>query len=161
MSDCPCGSGRPYDQCCGPLISGASFPETAEALMRARYTAFTKCEIDYLSESLHPSHRSEHDPEEARKWAENSQWDGLKIVASDGGGPGDSEGSIEFIAGYRHKGTPLSHHEVAQFTRHKGRWYYVDGRVVSPGPVRNQGPKVGRNEPCPCGSGLKFKKCCG
>ena len=27
--------------------------------------------------------------------------------------------------------------------------------------VRRQGPKVGRNEPCPCGSGKKFKKCCG
>ena len=28
-------------------------------------------------------------------------------------------------------------------------------------PVVNNGPKVGRNEPCPCGSGLKYKKCCG
>ncbi len=28
-------------------------------------------------------------------------------------------------------------------------------------PVRRTGPKVGRNDPCPCGSGVKFKKCCG
>ncbi|MFH0940882.1 MAG: preprotein translocase subunit SecA [Candidatus Omnitrophota bacterium] len=28
-------------------------------------------------------------------------------------------------------------------------------------PVRNEGPKVGRNDPCPCGSGKKYKKCCG
>ena len=27
--------------------------------------------------------------------------------------------------------------------------------------VRNEGPKVGRNDPCPCGSGKKYKKCCG
>lgn len=27
--------------------------------------------------------------------------------------------------------------------------------------VKRQGPKVGRNDPCPCGSGLKYKKCCG
>jgi uncharacterized protein len=27
--------------------------------------------------------------------------------------------------------------------------------------VRREEPKVGRNEPCPCGSGKKFKQCCG
>lgn len=27
--------------------------------------------------------------------------------------------------------------------------------------VRNEGPKIGRNDPCPCGSGKKYKKCCG
>ena len=30
-----------------------------------------------------------------------------------------------------------------------------------PQPVVNQGPKVGRNDPCPCGSGKKYKNCCG
>ncbi|NQV24417.1 MAG: SEC-C domain-containing protein [Rhodopirellula sp.] len=28
-------------------------------------------------------------------------------------------------------------------------------------PIRNRGVKVGRNDPCPCGSGKKYKKCCG
>ena len=28
-------------------------------------------------------------------------------------------------------------------------------------PIVREEPKVGRNDPCPCGSGLKFKKCCG
>jgi preprotein translocase subunit SecA len=28
-------------------------------------------------------------------------------------------------------------------------------------PVRREAPKVGRNEPCPCGSGRKYKDCCG
>ena len=28
-------------------------------------------------------------------------------------------------------------------------------------PIRNRGAKVGRNDPCPCGSGKKYKKCCG
>ena len=31
----------------------------------------------------------------------------------------------------------------------------------APVPIRKSGPKVGRNEPCPCGSGKKYKKCCG
>jgi len=29
------------------------------------------------------------------------------------------------------------------------------------GPIVREQPKVGRNEPCPCGSGKKYKKCCG
>ncbi|MFB6240325.1 MAG: SEC-C metal-binding domain-containing protein, partial [Gemmatimonadota bacterium] len=33
------------------------------------------------------------------------------------------------------------------------------GEPVAPQPVRRE--KVGRNEPCPCGSGKKYKKCCG
>jgi preprotein translocase subunit SecA len=28
-------------------------------------------------------------------------------------------------------------------------------------PIRNFGKRVGRNDPCPCGSGKKYKKCCG
>ncbi len=28
-------------------------------------------------------------------------------------------------------------------------------------PIKNLQPKVGRNDPCPCGSGKKYKKCCG
>lgn len=35
------------------------------------------------------------------------------------------------------------------------------GRFEAPVTIRNEGPRVGRNDPCPCGSGKKFKKCCG
>ncbi len=35
------------------------------------------------------------------------------------------------------------------------------GRPSGPEPFRRETPKVGRNEPCPCGSGKKYKKCCG
>ena len=41
-----------------------------------------------------------------------------------------------------------------------GKWFYVDGDMVKPKPVVRDKPKVGRNEPCPCGSGRKYKKCC-
>ncbi|MFN7843104.1 MAG: SEC-C metal-binding domain-containing protein [Pirellula sp.] len=27
-------------------------------------------------------------------------------------------------------------------------------------PIRNRGSRVGRNDPCPCGSGKKYKNCC-
>ena len=32
---------------------------------------------------------------------------------------------------------------------------------AKPEPIRRTQPKVGRNDPCPCGSGKKFKRCCG
>ena len=36
-----------------------------------------------------------------------------------------------------------------------------ESKEVSHIPVTNEGPKVGRNDPCPCGSGKKYKNCCG
>ena len=36
-----------------------------------------------------------------------------------------------------------------------------ESKEVSHIPVTNEGPKVGRNDPCPCGSGKKYKQCCG
>lgn len=38
--------------------------------------------------------------------------------------------------------------------------YLSDDFYVPQDPVVRQHPKVGRNDPCPCGSGKKFKKCC-
>lgn len=35
------------------------------------------------------------------------------------------------------------------------------GIVATASPVRRAAPKVGRNDPCPCGSGRKYKRCCG
>ena len=37
----------------------------------------------------------------------------------------------------------------------------IDGDTTNHEPIRNEGPKVGRNDPCPCGSGKKYKNCCG
>ena len=39
------------------------------------------------------------------------------------------------------------------------RRYWFERSI--PEPVRRAAPKVGRNDPCPCGSGKKFKNCCG
>ena len=44
-----------------------------------------------------------------------------------------------------------------------GQLYEVPIEAEAPKqqPKRNVEPKVGRNDPCPCGSGKKYKKCCG
>ena len=161
MSQCPCQSGKEYDACCGPIIGGSQTAPTAEALMRSRYSAFAKGEADYLRKSLHPDHRADHDPAATQQWIDNSEWLNLEIVNTSGGGKDDEEGTVEFIATYRQKGNTNALREVGQFTRRNGIWYYTDGKIVTPGTVRNEGPKIGRNDPCPCGSGKKYKKCCG
>ena len=161
MESCPCGSGSIYPECCEPFVSGMHKPSTAEALMRARYTAYTRKKIEYIHQTHHPQTRDQHDMEEARKWAENSEWLGLEVVSTEAGGPGDSEGTVEFIARYQVDDEEVEHHELSQFKRVDDEWFFHDGKMIGQEPIRREEPKVGRNDPCPCGSGKKFKKCCG
>jgi len=161
MSLCPCDSGKEYDACCGPIINGSKEAPTAEALMRSRYSAYAKGAVDHLTDSLHPDHRDGYDPASVKQWADNADWLKLEVVNTSAGGENDNQGTVEFIATYREEGITHAHHEVAEFSRLNGKWYFTDGKLVTPGTVRNPGPKVGRNDPCPCGSGKKYKKCCG
>ena len=83
------------------------------------------------------------------------------MVRVEAGGKEDDRGVVEFIARYKQKGVEHRHHERSRFARGEdGRWMYLDGDTVKPPPVL-RGEKVGRNQPCPCGSGKKYKKCCG
>jgi SEC-C motif-containing protein len=75
------------------------------------------------------------------------------------GSEGDNTGEVEFIARFSEKGVAREHHERASFKREEGTWFFTEGVMVKPKPISVQ--KTGRNEPCPCGSGLKHKKCCG
>ena len=159
--DCPCGSGSAYAACCEPLITGQREADTAEALMRARYTAYARAETEFLLASLHPDNRDEHEPDKIRAWAEESKWHGLEILGTEAGGPADETGYVEFVAEYTYDSERSHHHERAVFSRHEGRWYFVEGDPVKGRPYVRNAPKVGRNDPCPCGSGRKYKRCCG
>ena len=159
MNDCPCGSGNAYARCCEQLTDGNRPAETAEELMRARYTAYTKAATDFLLDTTHPDHRKGYDHTGTQEWAEKSEWLGMEIVTTSQGGSGDTTGEVEFIAQFREMGILQTHHELGHFKREEGAWYFTHGDMVQPKPAVSA--KVGRNEPCPCGSGLKFKKCCG
>lgn len=160
IEDCYCGSGQPFGSCCHPIISGSRPATTAEALMRARYSAYVTGDIEFLNESLAPEERHDFDPEQAKAWSQNSKWLGLTIQAIKDGGEDDQTGQVEFTASYEYQGARQDHHELASFKRIDGVWHYTDGRMRSHDPIV-RGPKTGRNDPCPCGSGKKYKKCCG
>jgi len=157
---CPCGSGQDYGQCCGPILAGERPAATAEALMRSRYSAYVVGQLDYLFDSLHPDHRNDMDMAATRRWAEGATWLNLQVVDREAGGEDDERGVVEFIATFKEKGVIKPHRERANFQRQDGVWYYVDGEIVKAA-TEVHGAKVGRNEPCPCGSGKKYKKCCG
>lgn len=161
MDLCPCGSENAYSECCEPIIKNTRKAQTAIELMRARYSAYARVETDFLSTSLHPDRREKHDQQETRNWAAKSQWDRLEILRTEEGGENDTKGLVEFIAYYSVKGERTRHHEVATFVKENDEWYFDDGEGVLPQQVVRSAPKVGRNDPCPCNSGKKYKKCCG
>ena len=160
METCPCGSELDFEACCLPLLKGERQAVTAEQLMRSRYSAYVRGEVGYLFTSLHPDHRADFDEKATRAWAENADWHKLEILGTSGGGPEDTEGTVEFAASYTEKGIRRDHHEVSAFRKQAGTWYFVSGEAVPAKQVIRTAPKTGRNDPCPCGSGRKFKKCC-
>ena len=129
--------------------------------MRSRYSAYAKRAYGHLEHSLSAEQRADFSLEQTREWAEHSEWQGLTILRTEQGGPDDTEGTVEFSAKFRAAGKTHEHVETARFTREEGRWVYA-GMVETKGQtVRREAPKVGRNDPCPCGSGKKFKHCHG
>lgn len=158
---CPCGSGKQLAQCCGPYIEGTENAPTAEALMRSRYTAYVINKTDYIGATLTAERQEDHDDEAVRNWAGSANWLGLEILDTELGREKDDEGMVAFECRYEMDGETHEHRERSYFRKEDGKWFYVTGDMIPPATFRRETPKVGRNEPCPCGSGKKFKKCCG
>ena len=96
--------------------------------MRSRYTAYVRGAIDYLIDSaVAPEKRAD-----LERWSKESRWLGLEVRATDGGGPDDDEGTVEFIA----RADGFSHHERSLFRRIDGRWRYVSGETPRARPTR-------------------------
>jgi SEC-C motif-containing protein len=162
---CPCRATAPekfpFAKCCGPYLARAKTPPTAEALMRSRYSAFVKGDLDYLYETLAPDQRSDFNRASTGDWANKSEWRGLDILATEQGLEGDQVGSVSFLAHFVRDGKPVTHKEKSLFRRDaKGHWMFAQELSLK-GETVVLGPQPGRNDPCPCGSGKKFKKCCG
>ncbi|MFC3104624.1 YchJ family protein [Salinisphaera aquimarina] len=142
---CPCQSGRAYERCCGPYHRGELAP-TPEPLMRARYSAYANGDAAYVKTSWHADTRPA-----TLTLPSGDRWLGLEVI--DSGEDGDT-GWVHFRAACRDDAGFALLEERSRFVREAGRWFYLDGEhAVTP-------LKPGRNDPCPCGSGRKFKKCC-
>lgn len=161
---CPCRSAadpKNFGACCGDFLSRAKNPPTAEALMRSRYSAFVAGDVDYLYETLAEDQRKDFDRAATRDWAEKSEWLGLDIVSTEQGGENDPTGIVSFVAHFARDGKKIDHRERSSFRRDgEGRWRFAQ-ELPMKGETVVRGAQPGRNDPCPCGSGKKYKKCCG
>jgi SEC-C motif domain protein len=121
-TSCPCGSGKDIAACCGRFIDGEAQPRSAEELMRSRYTAYVLARPDYLTATWHPTTRRSNvglDPAVS--------WLSLEILRTEGGGPTDREGIVEFVARYKMAGRAYRLHEASRFVQRGGQWLYVHG----------------------------------
>jgi SEC-C motif-containing protein len=111
-------------------------------------------------DSTHPAYRKGLSEAGIDQWARHVEWTSLEILSAGPGEAGNS-GRVSFCAGYTVRNMPQTLREEAEFLQEDGVWFYVDGKVRGPDPYQRERPRVGRNDPCPCGSGEKYKKCCG
>lgn len=147
---CPCGSAVEYSLCCQPYLSGTQVAPDPSHLMRSRYSAFVMKDADYLINTWHPNCQAVAFRAEIEAGFARTQWLGLTVFENTGDKV-DNEGYVSFIARFNEAGKTGAIIERSRFLKENGRWYYIDGTR----------PQIGRNDPCPCGSGKKFKKCCG
>ncbi|NHI01481.1 YchJ family protein [Oceanimonas sp. MB9] len=149
---CHCDSKQPYAGCCQPFLEGGLDAPTPLALMRSRYSAYRLGLGEYLVKTWHPDTLGELDAATLGKSGLHTEWLDLAIVFARGSAA-DDEGEVEFKVRYRENGRVVLLHERSRFVRLEGRWVYHSG-------IHNP-PKIGPNQPCPCGNGKKYKHCCG
>ncbi len=123
---CPCGTGLSFPDCCGRLHDGTATAATAEQLMRSRYSAFALGDVGYLLATWHPRTRPA-----ALDLDLDVRWTGLDVLATTGGSPLETEGTVEFRAHHVVGGRAGAQHERSRFVLEHGRWLYLDGVSLS------------------------------
>jgi SEC-C motif-containing protein len=156
---CPCGSGLKTLNCCGLYIQAGKIAPTPEALMRSRYTAYTLGKVDYIEKTMLGNVLRDFNRIEAKEWANSAKWQKLEIIRTEK--IDFQTETVEFKAYYTIKQTPQILHEISEFKKQHDRWFYIKGTIPKEPTAKLTTPKIGRNDPCFCGSGKKYKKCCG
>lgn len=128
--------------------------------MRSRYSAFAKGEIDYIKNTLDAKGKKTFDRKAITDWSKNATWQKLEIHETEKGQPGDTDGIVEFTAHFEMEGKPVAHRERSLFKVIDGEWKFIDTVDAIKKPVVREAVP-GRNDPCHCGSGKKYKKCHG
>ncbi len=150
LSPCPCNPNTTYPACCGRYHAGEP-ANTPQTLMRARYSAYVKGNIEFIIATSLPVQQTQLDTAAMTAWSQNSQWLGLEVL-TETLAPDLRHATVDFIAHWQDTQGQQQHQEKSLFIKPAERWYFYDPNV----PLTAE-----RNAPCPCGSQRKFKKCCG
>jgi SEC-C motif-containing protein len=128
LSLCPCKSRETYAACCERFHLGQAKPETAEQLMRSRYSAYFFRLADYLVSTTHPDVREPNLKSKIEASIDQTNWRFLTILSSSKGGKDDKTGKVEFVAEYFEENQAHKLHERSRFKRFKGAWKYLDAK---------------------------------
>jgi len=135
---------------------GKESPQTVLQLMRSRYTAYNTLNIDYIQQTMSGEAAAGFDQQNAKQWAQNIKWCGLKIIDSGQQRADLEKDEVEFAAKYVIGEELNILQERSEFHKINGNWLYMSGKLLP-----HQPTKIKRNDFCPCGSRKKFVKCCG
>lgn len=141
---CYCDSKKDFNECCEIFLSQKEFPSTPLDLMRSRYSAYATANAEYILHTATEQNRYEDEP--IGEFCKNVTWLGLDIIYA-------KDNIVEFKAYYKGLDGIKMQHERSSFVLEDGIWLYDSGVFLN--------SKIQRNEPCPCKSGKKYKKCCG
>jgi SEC-C motif-containing protein len=153
---CPCGTGKTFGQCCEPLHKRERKAENAEQLMRSRFSAHVARNWEHLHRTYAKTASEPYEPEtdvNARDWTR-------LVIHSHEPGVKPDTAYVDFTAWFKEGESEQALHEKAEFHKVEGAWLYTRAVREGPAPVKLAQAKVGRNDPCPCGSGKKYKQCC-
>lgn len=146
---CPCGKGE-YANCCQPLHAGRENAQSAEQLMRSRYSAFALHKIDYIVQTTAFGQQKALDVSAIAAWSQANQWLKLEVVQAQEK-LDKNHARVEFKAHYHDGQQAQVHHEISHFVKFEQRWYFLDPTTEM---------QITMKQPCICGSGRKFKQCC-
>lgn len=118
---CYCGNSTLFENCCKPILNNIKKTNSAEELMRSRYSAYCTQEANYLVQTTHLSTRKFHKKSDILDWSKSNHWLKLEIIAS-------CETNVEFKAFYLDESLEEQiHHEKSTFVFEEDKWFYVDG----------------------------------
>ncbi|MDD5400066.1 MAG: YchJ family protein [Sulfurimonas sp.] len=143
---CYCNSKKEFSECCEAYLSNKSKPSTPKQLMRSRYSAYVLGDGEYIVKTTVKENRYEDDIELIKEYAKSVIWLNLEVLQA-------KDAMVEFKAYYRDAEGIKVQHEKSNFVKEDGMWLYKGGLLLN--------SKIERNIACPCGSGKKYKKCCG
>jgi SEC-C motif-containing protein len=154
IKNCFCGNETTFEQCCQPIIAGKLDAKDSEALMRSRFTAYVINDYQYILHTYASAQRTHLTIKQLSESAQDTQWLSLQVLNHQ---TQERTARVEFKAFYQVESTYYVMHELSNFVLEAGKWFYTSGLVQ-----KDSGKFTPeRNSQCLCGSGKKFKKCCG
>ena len=163
---CPCRlraeDRKPYSACCAPYLEAGKPAPTAEALMRAATAPLRSARSIFF---WTPSRLNRVMILTVRRWRigprsrSGKDWTSFppnraRLATSRG------LSNLSRISSWMAKQRAHRERSLFRFDEADGHWYFVEEANRKPAPIV-KGDQPGRNDPCPCGSGKKYKKCCG